>query len=169
MKKILLLACLFALYYSVANGQNSTKAFNKGESLLSERIGYAYSGVALGLTYEYNLVDNLFRGTSSLGLGGYVGYFLEYSHSIAAARLTLHNQLGKSFDLYGGALGGIRMMKFEDSGLALRPLTAVFLGGRYMFTNMLGIDFELSPTSLIGSEIFFSAVPIVSVGFVQKF
>ena len=168
MRRIFLLTSLSVLCYLAANGQNSS-AFSRSESMLSERVGYAYTGVATSLVYEYNLVDGLLRGTSSLGIGGYVGYFWEYSHGIAAARVTLHNQLCNGFDLYGGALGGVRMMKFEETGWGGKPITAIFLGGRYMFTNTLGMDFELSPTSLIDNEIVFSVVPVVSVGFVQKF
>lgn len=168
MKKVLLLVFLSVLCYLAAKGQNSS-AFSRGESMLSERVGYAYTGVATSLVYEYNLVDGLLRGTSSLGIGGYVSYFWEYSHGIAAARATLHNQLGSNFDLYGGVLGGVRMMRYEETGWHVQPITALFLGGSYMFTHTLGMDFELSPTSIISHELFFSAAPVVSIGFVQRF
>ncbi len=150
--------------------------FKKGDMVVNVGIGlgntvrsesYLKTTVPpISASFEYCVKDNLFDDKSSLGIGGYVGYFsqkykdsytggywgsnldLKYSDFIIGARGVLHYQFVEKLDTYAGVALGYDIVSasgsYGDFSASSSALTAgVFAGARYYFTNSFAVNAEL--------------------------
>ncbi|MDO4691532.1 MAG: hypothetical protein Q4A64_01515 [Porphyromonadaceae bacterium] len=170
MKKLFLIGAM--LLGLSAQAQNDT--FSQGTKVVSAGVGFGTYGVGsmvippLAASFEYSIKDNFFDDKSSIGVGGYVGYYgLDYkttilnvnqgyktSHIVLGGRGALHYQFVDKLDTYVGLMLGYRVTSATyygysgplaidasntNSGLAWDS----FIGARYYFTDRLAANLEL--------------------------
>lgn len=170
MRRIAIIALLLCVALAGIKGQETKYSLKKGNSLLSEHIGYAQ--VAVALSYEYCITDLIFKRSSSLGLGIYVVYYpIEFQNVVGGARLTQHNQIGEKTDLVLGLTAGMKLYKPYINGERnyFSPNIALFIGARYAFTEYLNVGLEVAPTLFIPYESFLMGMSLVSVVVSQRF
>ena len=163
-KSILFLALLFGGFYA-ANAQ----AFEKGSAALNAGIGIgtALGGLgnarpAISVALDYGMVD--VGGPGVISVGGYIGntgytyksgdYKSTWNYNVIGARCAYHyNGLNNAekYDLYAGLMLAYNMVKYKTnyengidgntygSGVGFSG----FIGGRYFFSNNLGVYGEL--------------------------
>jgi hypothetical protein len=173
MKKILLVWLLAGLFTSLTNGQNFTKenwVANLGFGFGWYSYGYSVSSIpAISLSVEKGVWD--IEDFGVISLGGTAGWkyakydwsYLNYSYDwtwtdfIVAARGAIHPDFieNEKADLYGGLALGLRFetykyysgspsgdpLKYTDN--STNPLIAIFVGGRYYFSDHFGVFGEL--------------------------
>lgn len=165
MKKMFVLA-LFMLAVTVSHAQ---EVFKKGDNLIGAQVGVG-DGLAVSATYEKCVVDKLFDGLGSIGLGGYLGYSHDkdkytfwgyeagwkYDDIILGVRGNLHYQFVKRLDTYAGLMLGYEIVNaksygkdFDESSFAEAEAEAsgiafsIHLGTRYYFTENFGAMIEV--------------------------
>lgn len=139
MKKIFVLA-LFMLVVSVSNAQD---VFKKGDNLIGAQVGIG-NGLAVSATYEKCVVDKLFDGFGSIGVGGYLGYAHDkdeyqynlgeyggyeagwkYDDIILGVRGNLHYQFVKRLDTYAGLMLGYEIVNAKSYGKGIDEFASV--------------------------------------------
>src|SRR5690554_2418767 len=158
MKKQILPLLLVLILAISANAQNNT--FTEGDRVINLGLGIGntlYTGSFYGSTVpplsasiEFNVVDELFDESSSLGVGGYLGYAgfdytsagIDYGFSniIIGGRGALHYQFIDNLDTYAGLLIGYRTVSWQGNdtfGSAASGgfISAFYVGGRYYFNE----------------------------------
>lgn len=148
-------------------------AIKKGDMLLGLGIGIGYFGnkvydkltmPTIPLTFEYIVLDHLFKGKGALGCGGYFGFlsskmdyngYSTYKNSmfLLGARGYLHYALVEKLDTYGGVLLGYKneVNQYIDNELSadnekLSEGTfgaGIFVGCRYFFNDRIAGMAEL--------------------------
>jgi hypothetical protein len=165
MKKLFLL--IFAIFFLAAT-QSTVKAqaFQNGDMVANLGVGFGWYGYGYGasslpafsLSLEKGImeIDNV----GPLSIGGIVGfkhasYLTDYNWNdiIIAARGAIHYDLFKNekIDTYGGVALGVRLQTYSypDFGIGsgktnyTHGLFALYLGGRYFFSDNLGAFAEL--------------------------
>jgi hypothetical protein len=127
-------------------------------------LGSAYSTMILPISasLEIGLIDDVLDVEDlNLGVGGYLGFFtmrekenakIGYDHTniIVAGRSSLHYPLVENLDTYFGLILGLRIVSEATYGkkppyseTGLRVGYNWFIGGRYYFTENLGLMAEL--------------------------
>jgi hypothetical protein len=173
MKKAFMVLLLAILISSSTNGQAFTRetwAANLGLGFGWYSYGYSVSSLpALSFSIEKGVWD--IEDVGIISLGGAAGWkyakydwsYLNYSYDwtwtdfIVAARGTLHPSFVdiEDVDLYGGLALGMRFetykyfsvlsnnepVEFTDNNI--NPLIAIYVGGRYYFSDQFGIFGEL--------------------------
>lgn len=168
MSKRILLFTLAVLFGFSVDAQNTT--FNQGDKVLNLGLGLGgtyfgryYSTVIppLSGSFEVGIKDELFDENSSLGVGGFVGFSSSrysgwgsaygFSNIVLGGRGSLHYQFIEKLDTYAGLMLGFRIVSWRStsggfnygsaagSGLA----TAIYVGGRYYFTDNIAGMLEL--------------------------
>lgn len=163
MKKLLLLLLVAVFSLTQLNAQ----AFKKGDMVGNLGVGFGWYGYGFGATSLPAFSLSLEKGITDianvgpLSIGGIVGfkhasYLTDYAWNdiIIAARGAIHYDLFKNekVDTYGGVALGVRMQTYShpayvgyDSGKThyTNGLFALYIGGRYYFTNKLAAFGEL--------------------------
>lgn len=164
MKKIFILAALMLASIS----SQAQEVFKKGDNLIGAQIGIG-SGLGVSATYEKGVVDNLFDGMGSIGIGGYVGYLHDkdsytiydyetgwkYDDIILGVRGNLHYQFVDRLDTYAGLMLGYEIVsakaygkddvtgytdaEADASGFAF----TIHAGARYYFTENFATGVEV--------------------------
>lgn len=144
--------------------------FKKGTNLVGAQIGIG-SGLAVSATYEKGVVDNLFDGMGSIGVGGYVGYLHDkdtynighgtefgwkYDDIILGLRGNLHYQFINKLDTYAGLMLGYEIVNsksygkdYEDGYFSNTEAEAsgfaftIHIGTRYYFTDNFAAGIEV--------------------------
>ena len=141
MKKIIILVVLTISSFGLINAQ----PFEMGTNVLGVGIGigghYAawnssYSSTpAIGISYEHGIKDGLGPGT--IAIGGYIGYYKGMSYHYGLRGIYHYNfDLDDNLDLYGGLM-------LSYASYASNIYFSLFVGGRYYFTNNVGVFMEL--------------------------
>ena len=160
MKKIFILTA-FVLASISSHAQD---VFKKGDNLATAQIGIG-SGMALSATYEKGIVDNLFDGNASIGVGGYLGYMHDkdnytvmsdeygwkYNNIILGVRGNLHYQFIDRLDTYAGLMLGYEIVSSKAYGDTHTDVSAsasgfafsVHAGTRYYFTDNFAAGIEV--------------------------
>lgn len=168
--KILILAVVIAF---IAATQTNVKAqaFQNGDMVGNLGVGFGWYGYGVGVTNSLPAISlSIEKGIKDiddvgpLSIGGIVGfkhssyawtsvYDWTYNDIIVAARGAIHYDLLKNekVDTYGGVGLGLRFQNYTDynilgekgSSTAVKPLFALYLGGRYYFSEKLGAFAEL--------------------------
>ncbi len=142
-----------------ATTENSDLGFRTGSMVLNLGLGlavYRYIDAsfapALSASVDVGFIEGLGPGT--LGLGGMVGYYQSsyngnksvYRNIMVAARGTYHFDAlnTEKYDVYIGALAGLRSYRFTGSSSVLDvsniyPAFGFFGGGRYHFSKGFGV------------------------------
>lgn len=163
MKKVLL---FFAFIMSALTIQ-AQDVFKKGDNMVSASVGVG-SGIPVAVSYERGIVDNLFDGNGSIGLGGYLGYYSDkdeinyegikagwkYNDIMIGVRGNLHYQFVEKLDTYAGLMLGYEIVKAkaitegygekytgsaDGNGIGF----AIQVGARYFFTDNFGAFAEV--------------------------
>ncbi len=162
----ILLAILFAVS---AKAQNTT--FTEGDKVLNLGLGigstlytggfYGSSIPPLSASLEFNVVDELFDESSSIGVGGYLGYAgynykgfnsdYSFSNIILGARGAFHYQFIEQLDTYAGLMLGYNIVNWNttasgfDFGTAASGgfISSFYIGGRYYFNENIAAMLEL--------------------------
>lgn len=158
-----MLVLVFAL---TTKAQNNT--FTEGDKVLNLGLGIGstlYTGNAYGSTVpplsasiEFNVVDELFDESSSIGVGGYLGYAgydyrlsgtdYGFNNIILGGRGALHYQFIDNLDTYAGLLLGYRVVNWNSqdtfgSAASGGFISAFYVGGRYYFNENIAGMVEL--------------------------
>ena len=161
MKKLVLL--LVVIIFSLTQLLAQQASFSKGDKVVNlgiglgsiyySEIGYTIFVPPLSASMEVGVVDNLLE-KGVIGVGGYMG-FLAYKHSsqykttnfVIGARGNFHYPLANKLDTYAGLGIGYDIVSYSDNngyigshaGSASRLLPALFIGGRYYFTDNFAV------------------------------
>ena len=167
MKKLIRLSVLVIALAIVSQSTVKAQAFKNGDMVGNLGVGFGWYGYGYGttslpafsLSIEKGIKD--LENIGPLSIGGILGYkhtSFAYASSydwswndiIVAARGAIHYDLFKvsKLDTYGGIALGLRIESFTDynyvgsqyvkgSTSTIRPLLALYLGGRYYFSNKL--------------------------------
>lgn len=165
MKKIFILAAFMLAFVS----SQAQDVFKKGDNLIGAQVGIG-KGLAISATYERAVVDNLFDGKGSIGVGGYVGYLHDkdsytyggieagwkYDDIILGARGNLHYQFINRLDTYAGLMLGYEVVNAKAYGKGTGGGTiteasadasgfafSIHVGTRYYFTDNFAAGVEL--------------------------
>lgn len=175
MKRINAIVLTVALFFVAMTAD--AKVYENGKSYLNAGIGLGSTLVGditlppISASYEMGFTDKI-------SAGGFVGFALSeedysfgtysYSHIIIGGRGSYHFYNEKDMEAYAGAMVGYNIVSasyesksgYTASGSASgSDLTySVYLGGRYMFTEMLGVYGE-----------FGYGVSYLNVGITAKF
>lgn len=110
--------------YHVSLNYSGARRFQKGDNMVSASVGVG-SGIPVAVSYERGIVDNLFDGNGSIGLGGYLGYYSDkdeqtfqkvkvgwkYNDIMIGVRGNLHYQFVDKLDTYAGLMLGYEIVK----------------------------------------------------------
>jgi hypothetical protein len=150
-----------------------TNVFSAGLGIGGSFGNYNYSSQspAIGVAYEFGLRDDV--GPGIIGLGGYAGhksfafagrdsyngllYNENRSYSLLGMRAAYHYDFHgiNELDVYGGAFVGFSILNFKshypngnqgpftNSFVKINLIPALYVGGRYYFTETLGAFAEL--------------------------
>lgn len=131
-------------------------AFEKGNKLLNIGIGVNSSyegGIPIGLSYEQGITNNISIGANADYLSNkYLSLkFTAIYFGIRASYYVNHllNIKSEKIDLYGGPTLGYRSFSWKDNGEDLGDsygsglFLGAYIGGRYFFSNNLGVFTEL--------------------------
>lgn len=163
MKKFRILFLLFVISlpnYSYCqifkNGSNDINlSVGMGSTFLQSGNTIAFAPICL--TFDHGIVDNIME-KGSIGIGGLFGYsssnfnnqFSSYTATnwTISARGTFHYPLVDRLDTYGGILIGYNIVGIKITGFnagipVSGPMTGIFIGAKYYFTNDLAIFSEL--------------------------
>jgi len=147
-------------------GLRAQNTFAEGDKVINLGIGLGtYSGKGyvttvppLSGSFEYGVKDHLFDDKSSLGVGGYLGYMADkitfapyewkFNHLTIGARGALHYQLIDKLDTYAGLMLGYETISSTKYADQISPISsgfswALFVGGRYYFSDKIGAFAEL--------------------------
>lgn len=168
MKQTIKFLALAAITFCTAQSI-SAQEFNKGTNVINAGIGiggnFYYGGLGtssqslgLNVSYERGIWETGDFGIVSLG--GYLGYksytsnrafggaTYKYNYTIIGVRGAFH-YTGldvENLDVYGGAMLSYNIASIDSGyagGLDSRPSATVFVGGRWYFTENLGVFAEL--------------------------
>lgn len=163
MKKVL----LFFTFIMSALTIQAQDVFKKGDNMVSASVGVG-SGIPVAVSYERGIVDNLFDGNGSIGLGGYLGYYSDkdeqtfqkvkvgwkYNDIMIGVRGNLHYQFVDKLDTYAGLMLGYEIVKakaiaegYDESAIGSADGSgigfAIQVGARYFFTDNFGAFAEV--------------------------
>ncbi len=165
--RILVLAVIFGLGYSITNAQTST--FSNGDKVLNLGIGvggYANWGYAavvppVSASFEVGIKDGVLD-KGSIGVGGFIAYssykdnsmsdnYWSYNRMILGARGTFHYPFIDKLDTYAGLLLGFGTYSWKWHGSGPKPSNLAssgprldgFVGGRYYFADKIAAMAEL--------------------------
>ena len=152
---------MFILFAAILFGSQkvSAQAFNKGNFDINAGIGVGGSfGLPIGLSADYGVSDKI-------SIGAYAGYAStteellpgikwKYTYIIVGARGAYHFALADNLDTYAGLLLGYNAATVTFDGVSSSAFGGItptagglawsgFLGGRYRFTDNIGIFAEL--------------------------
>lgn len=148
----------------------------KGDMLFSSGVGFfvekVYDNIVfppIPVTFEYVLLDDLFDGNGSVGVGGFFGYVSskndnrrevkKYSRLTIGGRAYVHYTFIEKLDTYAGAFVGIKSVKdvldfngdtndyydfYYQKDVENSAAINLFAGCRYFFTNNIAGMAELS-------------------------
>lgn len=165
MKKIFLL--IFAVFFlAVTQSTVKAQAFKNGDMVANFGLGFGWYGYGYGATslpaFSLSVEKGIkeIENVGPLSIGGIVGfkhasYLTDYTWNdiIIAARGAIHYDLFKNekVDTYGGVALGVRLQTYShpDFGFGsgktnyTHGLFALYIGGRYFFSDNLGAFAEL--------------------------
>ena len=164
MKKLFLL--VFAIFFlSVTQSTVKAQAFQDGDMVANLGVGFGWYGYGYGasslpafsLSLEKGITE--INNVGPLSIGGILGFkhasydaFSEnwsWNDIIIAARGAIHYDLFKNekIDTYGGVALGVRIQSQNLGGFGKTNFThglfALYVGGRYFFSDNLGAFAEL--------------------------
>lgn len=172
MKRNLRLFILVMVIAFITATQTTVKAqaFQNGDMVGNLGVGFGWYGYGYGTTSFPAISLSLEKGIKDienvgpLSIGGIVGfkratyawtsvYDWTWTDIIVAARGAIHYDLLKNekIDTYGGVGIGLRVQSYSDynifgdkgSSTTIHPLFALYLGGRYYFSDNLAGFAEL--------------------------
>lgn len=161
--KVLILILAIALM-TATTSTIKAQAFQTGDMVGNLGVGFGWYGYgygatslpAISLSVEKGIKD--IENIGPLSIGGIVGfkhasyawtnvYDWTWNDVIIAARGAIHYDLLKNdkIDTYGGVGLGLRLQSYTDYNIlgqkghstSIHPLFALYLGGRYYFTDKL--------------------------------
>ena len=182
MKKIFILAA----FMLAAVSSQAQDVFKKGDNLVGAQIGIG-SGLAASVTYERAVVDNLFDGKGSIGVGGYLGYLHDkdsykmegfeagwkYDDIIVGARGNLHYQFIDRLDTYAGLMLGYEIVNAKVygkgfDGESMTGLNADADASGFAFSIHVGTRYYFTENFAAGVELCYG-VSYANVGIAYKF
>lgn len=175
---------MLAVFILLSITSHAQDVFKKGDNLVGAQIGIG-KGLAISGTYEKGVVDNLFDGNGSIGVGGYLGYLHDkdsytysgyefgwkYDDIILGVRGNLHYQFIDRLDTYAGLMLGYEIVNAqsygkESDGGAITDASAEASG--FAFTIHLGTRYYFTENFAAGLEIGYG-VSYANVGIAYKF
>lgn len=180
MKKIFILAAFMLAFVS----SQAQDVFKKGDNLIGAQVGIG-KGLAISATYERAVVDNLFDGKGSIGVGGYLGYLHDkdsytysgyevgwkYDDIILGARGNLHYQFIDRLDTYAGLMLGYEIVNAKaygkESGGGTITGTSADASG-FAFSIHVGTRYYFTENFAAGVEVGYG-VSYANVGVAYKF
>jgi hypothetical protein len=170
-KNLKLLILVMAIAFITATTSSiKGQAFQNGDMVANLGFGFGWYGYGYGATSLPAISLSIEKGIKDidnvgpLSIGGIIGYKRAtyawtsvydwtWNDIIVAARGAIHYDLLKNdkIDTYGGVALGLRFQSYTDynilgekgSSTSIHPLFALYLGGRYFFTDNLGGFAEL--------------------------
>ena len=175
MKKLIFLICFITGIFTISS-VHAQEVFRTGDGILNASIGvgspvYSRWGdfspllPPLAVSYELGIMDNLFDGNASIGVGGYFGISSSrYRYSgatytsssiVVGPRGSFHYYFVEDLDTYAGLLLGANFISNRsDYGPVGGFAVDAFVGARYYF----------QPNIAAMAEIGFGAIAFLNVG-----
>ncbi|MDT7827563.1 hypothetical protein RQM65_02650 [Pricia sp. S334] len=167
MKKTFKLLAMAVITFCTAQSI-SAQEFDQGTNVINAGIGFggnfnyggigtSSQGLGLSASYERGIWETGDFGIVSLG--AYLGYKsytsktvfggsrYDFNYTIIGARGAFH-YIGldvENLDVYGGAMLSLNIASYDgnfDNDLSTRPSGTIFVGGRYYFTDSIGVFAE---------------------------
>lgn len=132
--------------------QEGQTDMNLGIGLINYYAHYHSRVPHILLSYERGLSDHISTGgfLAYASYSRYADFRYSYGYASVGGRAAYHQPLLEGVDTYAGVAAGLRLRlnSYEDPARApfsrVGVIGAVFVGGRYHFTENLGVFAELS-------------------------